>query len=557
MDYGASLLDTTTPPTAAAPGDAQKPSTDTGGVDYSSSLLGGSSSKTDHGEVPDWSEIPGRAASNFVNSGSEFISNMVHPFLHPQEAIEGIGNVGHGLAQRLGVAPEGGHEDEKHWDAVKEMFKGRYGSMDNFKRTLAEDPVGVAGDLSILLTGGEAALARAPGLLGTAGKAAGITSKIVDPLTIPTAIGTGLIKAGNKTAASTANIISHTGITPIKEAAKAGYEGGSANKSFKESIRDITTPEQIVDNARGAVDNIAKQKNLDFKQRKALWGQSQQPLSWTDIDKSIADASDIQTFHGRDVLSPRGQAMRERLDDIINEWKNLPAQTYHTAAGFDAMKREITNIGKDYEIGSPERLISETYAKGIRNTIKGAVPEYAQAMERYGAYQDLIKELRKTLSLPADASKGTIDTALRKLTSTQRKNVNTNFGQRARLIDELVANGAEDLIPQLAGQALKSNEPHGLARFIPAIFAGSGHPMEAVLSAVASPRAVGETARFVGSIPRISGAKYIPKKQVLRASQQEGRWNPENKQKAITFWKPPAESRGGAIDRALRTTKRK
>ena len=503
--------------------------------------------------IPEWSQIPGRAWSNLGRSGAEFASNVVHPFLHPIEAVEGIGNVGHGLAQRLGVA--GGHEDEPHWDALKEMFKHRYGSIDNLKRTMAEDPVGFAGDLSTVLMGPEAVLGRAPGVIGKIG---GNIAKAVDPLTVPTAVGTAAIKAANKAAAATANIVAHTGMKPVEEAAKAGYEGGSANRAFKESMRGITTPEEIVDNARGAIDNIVKQKNLDYKQRKALWGQSQQPLSWTDISQAIHDAHDIQTFQGVDLLSPRSQQMRNRLDSIMHNWSNYPA-SYHTAAGFDALKQKIMNIGKDYEVGTPERAIAETYAKGIRTTIKDAVPEYASAMERYGAYQDLIKELRKTLSLPADASKGTIDTALRKLTSTQRKNVNTNFGQRARLIDELVANGAEDLIPQLAGQALQSTEAHGLARFVPAIFAGTGHGMEALLSAIASPRTVGETARVVGSIPRLTGAKYIPKKQVARITQQEGRWNPENSNLPprlnidTTGW---GHARGGAIGRAMRAARR-
>ena len=508
------------------------------------------------GPAPSWSEIPGLAASNLGRSGKEFVQNIAHPFLHPQEAIQGIGDVGHGLAQRLGVA--GGHEDEPHWDALKEMFKNRYGSIDNLKRTLAEDPVGAAGDLSMLLTGGETALARAPGMIGTVGKGLGIASKVADPLTIPTAVGTAAIKTANKLAATTANVIAHTGVKPIEEAAKAGYEGGSANKAFTESMRGITTPEEIVDNARGAIDSIVKQKNLDYTQRKALWGQSQQPLSWTDINQGIRDAHNIQTFQGIDLLSPRSQKMRNTLDNIMLDWSSYPA-SYHTAAGFDALKQKIMNIGKDYEFGTPERAIAEAYAKGIRTTIKDAVPEYASAMERYGAYKDLISELRKTLSLPADASKGTIDTALRKLTSTQRRNVNTNFGQRARLIDELVANGAEHLIPQLAGQALQSTEAHGLARFIPAIFAGAGHPMEAILSAIASPRAVGETARAIGSIPRLTGAKYIPKKQVARIAQQEGRWNPENSNQPArlnidtTGW---GHARGGAIGRAMRAARR-
>ncbi|QCJ78800.1 MULTISPECIES: hypothetical protein [Bradyrhizobium] len=54
------------------------------------------------------------------------------------------------------------------------------------QRALAEDPAGVFGDISTVLTGGETALARLPGLVGKSAKVAGTAGRIVDPLNVVT-----------------------------------------------------------------------------------------------------------------------------------------------------------------------------------------------------------------------------------------------------------------------------------------------------------------------------------------------------------------------------------
>ncbi|MDA9498167.1 hypothetical protein [Bradyrhizobium sp. CCBAU 11357] len=54
------------------------------------------------------------------------------------------------------------------------------------QRALAEDPAGVFGDISTVLTGGETVLAGLPGLAGKAAKVAGTAGRIVDPLNVVT-----------------------------------------------------------------------------------------------------------------------------------------------------------------------------------------------------------------------------------------------------------------------------------------------------------------------------------------------------------------------------------
>jgi hypothetical protein len=121
-------------------------------------------------------------------------------------------------------------------------------------------------------------------------------------------------------------------------------------------------------------------------------------------------------------------------------------------------------------------------------------------MSEYEAGSDAIKEIEKALSLNDKAS---VDTALRKLTSIMRNNVNTNFGQRTKLAEKLQQAGGAEFIPGIAGQSLNSPYPRGIqGGVLPALgagtFMGAGFIPAAGVLAASSPRLVGEAAYYAG-----------------------------------------------------------
>jgi hypothetical protein len=121
------------------------------------------------------SQTVGKAASNLPHSAAEFAKNAVQPFLHPIDTATGLKDLGLGVLEKTGIVP--GSEHEKYADAVGKFFADRYGSLDAARKTLEEDPVGMAGDLSMLLYGGSAAAARLAGRAGAAAKVAAPTTK--------------------------------------------------------------------------------------------------------------------------------------------------------------------------------------------------------------------------------------------------------------------------------------------------------------------------------------------------------------------------------------------
>ena len=144
-------------------------------------------------------------------------------------------------------------------------------------------------------------------------------------------------------------------------------------------------------------------------------------------------------------------------------------------------------------------------------------------MKGYSESSDLIKEIERTLSL---GDKASADTAMRKLQSLMRNNVNTNYGQRLSLAQELSNAGGKDLMPALAGQAMNSLTPRGLqgASNVPTAYLayGAGGPALAVADVLSSsPRVVGETAYKYGQMAGAlnKGAEAVSSRVPMTAQQ--------------------------------------
>lgn len=118
-------------------------------------------------------EVPGQAVANIPESARKFGAGLYEAVTSPLQTIKGAWDVAAGALQK--VLPDDAVKFINQFEgnpaaaaraveaanAVGGLYKERYGSFDNIKRTLAEDPVGAAADLSTLLTGGAMATSRA------------------------------------------------------------------------------------------------------------------------------------------------------------------------------------------------------------------------------------------------------------------------------------------------------------------------------------------------------------------------------------------------------------
>lgn len=483
--------------------------------------------------------ILGSAVMNLPKSAAQFGHDVAQPFLHPIDTGQNLANIGRGVIQKLGLQapnirglgmvdptqrPEGEQRDYTPYaDAVGRFLVQRYGSMEAIENTLATDPVGLAADLSMVLSGGGGIAARAPGIAGRAGEAARAVGRAIDPITAAGHAVSGAARLGTHIVGG---LGTHTGPAPLRTAFEAGREGGEAGERFRSSMRDPAQMDQVVYEAVNALGQIRKERGQEYVRGMQEVGRSREIIPFDRVDRALADITGVQTFHGQ-VLDEATQAVRQRIGQEVAAWRRLDPQIFHTAEGFDALKKRINNLfpHATAPAGTPERLAVDAATRAIRETIIQEAPVYARVMKGYEEASTIIRELEHELSLGRTGRGGNlkINTALRKLQTVMRDNVNTSFGNRRVLAQYLVDAGAPHLMEALAGQALNTVTPRGLGKLLGGeILAAGGGLLGAgamgsaaglsVLGALPfmSPRLMGEVyhgaGRAAGVLPEGTGA---------------------------------------------------
>lgn len=483
-----------------------------------------------------WGEVPGAAASNLGSSALNFGKAVAQPFMHPQDTALALGRTGMGAVEKL-IPGQQGHE--QYADAVGKFYMDRYGSMEGFKRALAEDPVGVMADASMFLTGGETALGRVPGVIGDVAKAAGTVGRAVDPLNaagkvakagihgvdIPTGTGNpvqhipGLYEVGTDMFGGS---FPHTGGQALRTALESGYENGPRAEAFRNHMRGDNMAEVVAD-ARQAVSNLRLRRGQQYRINKLDLKAAPEPIQWGPIDEALSKIETVRKFKNQDLADPVTRNVRARLTNEIDNWKKLDPAEYHTAEGIDALKQKIGNIRDNLKYGTPARFMADEVYRALWGQIAEQAPQYGKMMKDYETASHHIRELEGSLSLGRKAS---TETALRKLQSIMRNNANTSYGMRLNLGKMLQDAGATHLMDKLAGQALNTLRPRGLGAVqmgtTAALGAMSGQFLNPAYWAAiigSSPRIMGEALHKVGQ-----GARYVaaPFKAANRPLKQIG-----------------------------------
>lgn len=137
-------------------------------------------------------EVPLEAGKNLPASAGQFVGGVVQAVVSPLQTLTSLLDMSAGALRntlpkpvvsfidKFDSDPEAAQRASNVATAVGGMYKDRYGSYEAIKRTFAEDPVGAAGDLSTLLTGGGAAA----GKLGAtqAGAAMSRAGNVINPM---------------------------------------------------------------------------------------------------------------------------------------------------------------------------------------------------------------------------------------------------------------------------------------------------------------------------------------------------------------------------------------
>mgnify|MGYP000007501918 CR=1 FL=1 len=316
----------------------------------------------------------------------------------------------------------------------------------------------------------------------------------------------------------------------IAQALRAGREG---NQAFLQNIRGDVSSMDVLDQARDALASMRSARSQAYGQNIQPIMQNQAKLDFSPITGKLDEV--VETLK---VKTPTGSQFKigsdelrkvEELQDVVKTWQKDPA--LHTAEGLDALKQRLDALYPD----SPMQKQVQRVVSAVRNTVKDTIvsqdKNYAKTMKAYEEALSLEREIERALSL---GNRSAADTAIRKLQSLTRNNANTNYGYRMELAKALQQQGGQDLMPALAGQALSSFTPRGLAGQGAALGIGAGGALTVNPAALAalpltSPRLVGMGAYGLGratrNIPKLTDAELRNMARMLTTQGIQGAIN--------------------------------
>ena len=327
------------------------------------------------------------------------------------------------------------------------------------------------------------------GALPGALKVAGLAGKVVG------AAGRGL-GAG---ATNVLGLSTGVGAEPIRQAFKAG---ANRSQEFVDNMRGNVPLTDVLEKAKSGLSAMREAKSAQYRSGMLPIQGDKTVLNFSGIDKALSDAAAVTSYKGQ-VKNEAAASAVQKMREVVDEWKALDPAQFHTPEGLDALKQKLSGIMESIPFEQrTARLAAGKVYSATKNEIQQQAPAYAKVMKDYTEAAEQIQEIERALSLGDKAAK---DTAMRKLQSLMRNNVQTNYGNRLNLANSLEQQGGVEIMPDLAGQALNSATPRSLSGQLGAGTAvlssmASGNPLPLLALPFQSPRAVGEAAYQFGRL---------------------------------------------------------
>jgi len=451
-----------------------------------------------------WKDVPLTAARNFPSSAIKMGGELVNAISHPIDTAQSLIDIPAGFLQRQfpntigrlanATTPNVAARSNATYDQLLNTYKQRYGTEEGFKEAIATDPASVLADLATVV---------APVSSGL--KTAGVR--------LPSSVGKAVSSAIAFPAGLGGESVARAYSSGVKN---APFGAGVADESFIQNLKGNVPMQNVLDTAKQNLQNLKIQKNAEYRSGMSNITTDKSVLDFSNIDQALNDAQKMTTFKGQ-IKNPDAYKVFQEMQDQVNNWKKLNPNEYHTPEGFDALKQTLGDMAQriPYEQKTARMVAKQIYDK-TKTTINDQAPTYGKVMADYSEASDLITEMEKAFSL---GNKASADTALRKLQSLTRNNVNTNYGNRLDLASQLEKGGAP-FLDALAGQSMQSFTPRGLAGVGGLGTLGASYlanPSALVLLPFQSPRILGSAAYRAGQVT--GGASNVLDKVPLSRTQ--------------------------------------
>jgi hypothetical protein len=308
--------------------------------------------------------------------------------------------------------------------------------------------------------------------------------------------------------------------------------GGDVNRLQTEALGSAKEAAKIMREQRAsAYVNRLKGIKADTKSLEDQFGYVRQkalstltdPTEGFGIGLSVKpDGTSALDFSKSTIVNKNHQDVIQRAFNELQGWSDT------TPAGLDTLKRRLNQIADNIPVterGGARAYLSDVTGQ-VSDVLKQNVDGYEEMTRGYREASEMIEEIEKALSLSDKTSQ---DTAIRKLSSTMRR----NFEFRLEMLKALEQVGGGDIQAKLAAGAMSSFTPKGLAGALSPFgligsFSIGNIPGTLAYLAATSPRLMAEFLSVLRQIKNV-GTDAIPfflKKRletIMREAEAEGR----------------------------------
>ena len=363
---------------------------DRAGDTNSAAILAQEISKLQAGPQFDFSAT--EAIKNLPGSVVKEAKNVVGAITQPIETIKGLSNIALGAVQK-GIP--GTQKEEVYFDKLKDYYKTKYGSSNEFLKTLQNDPAEVLSDASMFVTGGATGAAKLAKLSKVGAKATPALEKVaqvgtaIDPLNLGINTATyGASKAIPATVAPKLYESAAKWSTTLSPTERAAITETALKNQIPLSYEGLGMVQSKLGELGDKMDNLissATDKNIKIPASKVL-------ESLKDVKKQsggfkIEAAQDIK-----------------EINNIEKQFKTYLKQNKITSVTPQQLQDFKTDAYKRIDFGrAPEKpsiAKEEAYrsmANVAKTSLEGFIPELKSINTEYGALRELQPNLQRAV----------------------------------------------------------------------------------------------------------------------------------------------------------------
>jgi len=334
------------------------------------------------------SEVPGLALQNVGSSAKKFATGLGEAVMHPIDTAGSLLNIGAGTLQNAlpsvvvdfinkvdannPAATQSAQRAVNAANAVGGELAQKYGTMERIKNTAAYDPVGFAGDMSMLLTGGAGAArlgGRAAEFAGapnaaqaaqTGANALSAAAKYTNPVNALVAPINKAVQMAGPTVEELATLKAQNAVrdATVAEAQKLGYKlpPGSVDATAKNVMLERTAgksklEQQMSVHNQTVTDNIAR-KELGLSNTAPLTKETMQDIRAEEYKKGYEPVKAIGRVETdeqyaadlgklKDEFTGAAKSFPEAVPDTVGKLIDTYGKTEFTSADAVTVSRNL------------------------------------------------------------------------------------------------------------------------------------------------------------------------------------------------------------------------